>query len=75
MSRTGKWLHAGLICLLAGLALCLTVAGLNGFDWAGLGTVYHYRSREYTIEKPFDEAVGLVLAAARALLARGMEAQ
>ena len=46
MSRTGKWLHAGLICLLAGLALCLTVAGLNGFDWAGLGTVYHYRSRE-----------------------------
>lgn len=54
MKRTANWLHAGLICLLAGLALCLTVAGLNGFDWAGLGTVYRYTSREYTIEEPFD---------------------
>lgn len=54
MKRMANWIHAGLICLLAGLALCLTVAGLNGFDWAGLGTVYHYRSREYTIEEPFD---------------------
>ena len=54
MSRTTKWIHAGLICLLAGFALCLTVAGLNGFDWAGLGTELHDTPREYVVDEPFD---------------------
>lgn len=40
-----------------------------------LGGGGHINAAGVTIEKPFDEAVGLVLAAARALLARGMEAQ
>ena len=54
MSRTRKWFHAGLICLLAGFALCLTVACLNGFDWAGLGTELHFDAKEQTVEEPFD---------------------
>ena len=54
MSRTQKWFHAGLICLLTGFALCLTVACLKGFDWAGLGTELHYDAQELEIEEPFD---------------------